>query len=88
MITFGPHSGAYHFALPYDHLVFVNLLPLSYPNYSHFTIPNRKFLIFYFCIEFKRNAFNTTETELNAIAVPASHGAKKPLAAIGMPIKL
>lgn len=36
----------------------------------------------------KRSAFSTTETELNAIAAPASHGARKPAAAIGMPITL
>lgn len=32
-----------------------------------------------------RNAFNTTDTELNAIAAPATQGAKKPNAAIGIP---
>jgi len=35
-----------------------------------------------------RKAFSTTETELNAIAAPATHGARKPAAAIGMPSEL
>lgn len=35
-----------------------------------------------------RSAFMTTDTELNAIAAPASHGAKNPAAAIGMPTEL
>ncbi len=33
-------------------------------------------------------AFRTTDTELNAIAAPATHGARKPAAAIGMPTEL
>ena len=33
-------------------------------------------------------AFSTTETELNAIAAPATQGARKHDAAIGMPIVL
>src|SRR6478609_3048048 len=33
----------------------------------------------------RRNAFNTTDTELRAIAAPANHGAKNPKAAIGIP---
>ena len=33
----------------------------------------------------KRRAFNTTDTELNAIAAPATHGASRPIAAIGIP---
>lgn len=36
----------------------------------------------------KRNAFNTTDTELNAIAAPATHGARSPAAAIGIPTEL
>ncbi len=35
-----------------------------------------------------RSEFMTTETELNAIAAPASHGASNPAAAIGMPREL
>lgn len=34
------------------------------------------------------SAFRTTETELNAIAAPAIHGAKSPTAANGMPMLL
>ena len=37
---------------------------------------------FTFC---NRNALRTTDTELNAIAAPASHGARKPRAATGIP---
>lgn len=33
----------------------------------------------------RRSALRTTETELNAIAAPATHGANKPIAAIGIP---
>jgi hypothetical protein len=36
----------------------------------------------------KRNAFSTTDTELNAIAAPATHGASNPAAAIGIPTEL
>ncbi len=36
----------------------------------------------------KRNAFSTTDTELNAIAAPATQGASNPAAAIGIPIEL
>lgn len=36
----------------------------------------------------RRSAFSTTETELRAIAAPASQGARKPAAATGMPIVL
>ncbi len=37
---------------------------------------------------FKRSALRTTETELNAIAAPASIGDKYPAAAIGIPTEL
>ncbi len=43
-----------------------------------------KFYYFNFTL-CNRNAFNTTDTELNAIAAPATQGAKKPNAAIGIP---
>ena len=36
----------------------------------------------------KRKAFSTTETELSAIAAPATHGARNPAAATGMPSEL
>ena len=36
----------------------------------------------------KRKAFNTTDTELNAIAAPATQGASNPIAAIGIPTVL
>lgn len=39
-------------------------------------------------IRCNRNAFNTTDTELNAIAAPATQGANSPAAAIGIPIEL
>ena len=34
------------------------------------------------------SAFKTTETELNAMAAPATQGAKSPEAAIGIPMEL
>src|SRR5699024_9615838 len=37
---------------------------------------------------FKRRELVTTLTELNAIAAPATHGANKPTAAIGIPALL
>lgn len=43
------------------------------------------FYNFTFC---NRNALRTTETELNAMAAPASQGARKPRAAIGIPSEL
>ena len=36
----------------------------------------------------RRKEFRTTDTELKAIAAPATHGASKPMAAIGMPTVL
>jgi len=38
--------------------------------------------------EFERVELLTTDKELNAIAAPATHGASKPTAAIGMPTEL
>lgn len=50
---------------------------------------NNSYPFFYYNFTFcNRNAFNTTETELNAIAAPASQGAKKPTAATGIPTEL
>lgn len=43
---------------------------------------------FYNFTRCNRNAFNTTDTELKAMAAPANHGARKPIAAIGIPIVL
>src|SRR5699024_11761972 len=37
---------------------------------------------------FKRRELETTLTELNAIAAPATHGASNPIAAIGIPAVL
>ncbi len=36
----------------------------------------------------RRKEFRTTDTELKAIAAPATHGARRPIAAIGMPTVL
>ena len=49
-----------------------------------FLYANKAFTYFNFTL-CNRNAFNTTDTELNAIAAPATQGAKKPNAAIGIP---
>lgn len=35
-------------------------------------------------MRFNRSAFNTTDTELKAMAAPASHGAKNPSMATGI----
>lgn len=42
----------------------------------------------YTFVRCKRRALSTTDTELNAMAAPATHGASKPIAAIGIPIEL
>ena len=46
-----------------------------------------KFIIYIFT-RFNRSELVTTETELKAIAAPATHGANNPKAAIGIPPEL
>ena len=56
----------------------VKLISILYPGYP----------MIYNFTRCSLNAFNTTETELKAIAAPATHGARKPSAAIGIPMTL
>jgi hypothetical protein len=46
------------------------------------------FNVAYILTRFKRSELDTTVTELNAIAAPATQGANNPRAAIGIPPKL
>lgn len=62
-----------------DHRTFLLQLMLCFPRKSS---PQFNFK------RFKRNAFKTTETELNAIAAPATQGANNPNAATGIPMIL
>ncbi len=50
--------------------------------------PGGLFAQLHFFTRCSLNAFNTTDTELKAMAAPATHGARSPAAAMGMPIVL
>lgn|GEM_PF-5961060 len=54
------------------------------PHYFAVSLTITRFICYSF-IRCNLSEFNTTDTELSAIAAPATHGASKPIAAIGMP---
>lgn len=72
------------------HQLAINGFPATYAtkSWSFNRMPAFSFLSLSYFANFtrcNRKAFNTTDTELNAIAAPATQGASSPNAAIGMP---
>ncbi len=67
---------------------FLNSFIMKLPQRIHVEVTYRVNKQNYSLIFFKRKEFKTTDTELIAIAAPATHGAKRPAIAIGILMEL